>query len=137
MACRADGGLANWELSLGRQRLGLLALQNHPRFLQNLAMPHLRSATNQLDIAALDILRDRERGVPRFNEFRRQYGLHQLTSFDDFVNVNDTPAVKAEQAKLVKVMRDVYGQHICDRTKKITYAQRNDDGTEIDDCLGK
>jgi len=75
----ADGGLANWALSLGRQRLGLLALQNHPRFLQNLAMPHLRSATTQLDIAALDLIRDRERGVPRFNEFRRQYGLKSLT----------------------------------------------------------
>jgi len=132
-----ERGLANWGLSMGRQRLGALALQNHPRFLQNLKMNRLHSPTQTIDVAALDILRDRERGVPRFNEFRRQYGLHQLTSFDDFVNVNDTPAVKAEQAKLVKVMRDVYGQHICDRTKKITYAQRNDDGTEIDDCLGK
>src|SRR5207247_11148961 len=82
----ADGGLANWALSFGRQRLGLLALQNHPRFLQNLAMPQLRSATNQLDIAALDLIRDRERGVPRFNEFRRQYGLKSLTDFDDFVD---------------------------------------------------
>ena len=31
-------------------------------------------------------MRDRERGVPRFNEFRRQYGLRQLTSFDDFID---------------------------------------------------
>ena len=129
--------MANLGLSLGRQRLGALALQNNPRFLQNLKMDRLHSPTQTIDVAALDILRDRERGVPRFNEFRRQYGLHQLTSFDDFINVNDTAAAQAEQAKLAKVMREVYGQHHCDRTKKITYAQRNNDGTEIDDCLGK
>jgi len=132
-----ERGMANWGLSLGRQRLGALALQNNPRFLQNLKMDRLHSPTQTIDVAALDILRDRERGVPRFNEFRRQYGLHQLTSFDDFINVNDTAAAQAEQAKLVKIMREVYGQHHCDRTKKITYAQRNNDGTEIDDCLGK
>ncbi len=132
-----ERGLANWGLSMGRQRLGALALQNHPRFLQNLKMDRLHSPTKTIDVAALDILRDRERGVPRFNEFRRQYGLHQLTSFDDFINRNDTPLAQAEQAKLANLMREVYGQHRCDRTKKITYAQRNNDGTEIDDCLGK
>ena len=31
-------GLANWAISMGRQRLGLLWLQNHARFLQNLPM---------------------------------------------------------------------------------------------------
>ena len=36
---------ANWALSMGRQRLGLLTLHNHPQFLQNLKMPRLESAT--------------------------------------------------------------------------------------------
>ena len=31
-----QGGLSNWAVSLGRQRLGLLLLRNHPQFLQNL-----------------------------------------------------------------------------------------------------
>jgi hypothetical protein len=31
-------GPANWALSLERQRLGKLTLQNHPSFLQNLSM---------------------------------------------------------------------------------------------------
>jgi hypothetical protein len=34
-------GLENWALSMGRQRLGLLYLQNHPEFLQNLMMGRL------------------------------------------------------------------------------------------------
>jgi len=131
-----ERGLANWGLSLGRQRLGALALQNHPRFLQNLRMERLKTATKSIDVAALDILRDRERGVPRFNEFRRQYGLHQLTSFDDFINTRDTEEAQIEQSSLVRILREVYGQHRCDKRLTITSAQRNDDGTPIDDCLG-
>src|SRR5262249_44647206 len=64
-----DSGLADWALTMGRQRLGLLLLNNHPQFLQNLDLaPRLDS---KIDVAALDIIRDREHGVPRFNEFRR------------------------------------------------------------------
>src|SRR3989442_905980 len=134
----ADGGLANWALSMGRQRLGLLALQNHPRFLQNLALPHLRSATNQLDIAALDLIRDRERGVPRFNEFRRQDGLKQLTGLVAFVDqrLPSDPPAPACQVRLAALLREVYGQHRCDAGKIITEAQLNDDGSRINDCLG-
>lgn len=131
-------GLANWALSMGRQRLGLLTLQNQPQFLQNLPMPRLQTATNKLDVVALDLIRDRERGVPRFNEFRRQYGLKQLTRFDDFIDPRlpkDSPE-RAEQARLVGLLREVYGQHICDASKVITSAQVNDDGTPITDCLG-
>ena len=123
-------GLANWALSMGRQRLGALTLQNHPQFLQNLKMPRLQSPTQQIDVAALDLIRDRERGVPRYNEFRRQYGLKQLTSFDDFVDTRlprISPA-RREQEQLVKTLREVYGQHPCDSSKKITEAQLNDDG---------
>lgn len=131
-------GLANWALSMGRQRLGALTLQNHPQFLQNLMTPRLQSLTQQIDIAALDLIRDRERGVPRYNEFRRQYGLKQLTSFDDFVDTRlpqDSPA-RREQAQLVNTLREVYGQHPCDSSKKITEARLNDDGSPINDCLG-
>ena len=143
-------GLANWALSMGRQRLGLLTLGNHPRFLQNLKMERLTSPTQKIDITALDIIRDRERGIPRFNEFRRQYGLRQLTEFDDFVDkrLETAPpgetekqrksreAMVAEQHRWVELLREVYGQHECDASKIITEAQLTKDGIEIDDCLG-
>lgn len=137
-AAMRQKGLTNWALSMGRQRAGELTLQNHPQFLQNLKMPHLQSATRQIDAAALDLIRDRERGIPRYNEFRRQYGLKQLTSFDDFIDPRlpkDSP-VRREQEQLVKTLREVYGQHRCDETKKITNAQLNDDKSFINDCLG-
>jgi hypothetical protein len=79
-------GMANWALSMGRQRLGMLTLQNHPQFLQNLSLPRLQSATRKIDVVALDIVRDRERGIPRFNEISRNYSLKQLSICYDFVD---------------------------------------------------
>lgn len=144
-------GLANWALSMGRQRLGALTLLNHPQFLQNL---RIDDRERQIDVAALDIIRDRERGIPPFNEFRRQYGLRALTSFDDFIDkrleasANHDPAKQREldrQRDIVARLREVYGSHICrkfrivdgkEEPNRITNAQVNEDGTPIDDCLG-
>jgi Animal haem peroxidase len=135
------GGMANWGLSLGRQRLGILTLHNHPQFMQNILLPRLDSPTKQIDLAALDIIRDREHGVPRFNEFRRQYGLRQLTSYDDFMDpaVRVLPAdnpTRISQQQAVDQLRQVYGTHVCDASKVITDAQVNEDKTPINDCLG-
>jgi len=133
-----EHGMASWALSLGRQRAGRLALHNHPQFLQNLRLPRLRSETGMVDVAALDIIRDRERGVPRFNEFRRQYGLPQLRSFDDFIDPQlprGSPE-RAEQERSAATLRDIYGQHRCNATKIITTAQLDEAGKPITDCLG-
>jgi hypothetical protein len=131
-------GLADWGLSMGRQRLGTLSLHNHPQFMQNIKLPRLDSPTQQIDIAALDLIRDREHGVPRFNEFRRQYGLRQLTSYDDFIDrsPNADPSAIEQQKETVAQLREVYGTHVCDASKVITDAQVNEDGSPIDDCLG-
>ena len=131
-------GLADWALSMGRQRAGKLTLQNHPQFLQNLSLPRLKSATGKVDVLALDIIRDRERGVPRYNEFRRQYGLSQLRSFDHLIDPSlpEGSPQKTEQQRIVAILREVYGQHKCDASKIITTAQMNSDGTKINDCLG-
>jgi Animal haem peroxidase len=133
-----SAGIANWAVSLGRQRSGTLTLNNHPQFLQSLPMPRLHAGTNLVDVAALDILRDRERGVPRFNEFRRQLGLRQLTSFDDFTDVSAKPgsAERASQDAMIHTLREVYGQHICDASKTITDAQPDGRGDPLNDCLG-
>ena len=101
-------------------------------------MPRLGTETNKVDVAALDIIRDRERGVPRFNEFRRQYGLQQLTRFDDFVDQSLPPDsnLRAAQKARVQALREVYGQHDCDETKIISRAQRGANGAFPNDCLG-
>jgi Animal haem peroxidase len=131
-------GIANWGLSMGRQRLGLLTLHNSPVFLQNIKLPRFDTPTQQVDVPALDLIRDREHGVPRFNEFRRQYGLRQLTSYDDFADRRlplDSP-IRKQQEETIAQLREVYGTHVCDASKVITDAQVNDDGSPINDCLG-
>ena len=137
-AAMEQGGLADWALTMGRQRLGALTLQNSPAFLQNLPIPRLGSKTGLVDVVALDLVRDRERGVPRFNEFRRQYSLRSLTGFDDFVDrhLPDGSAERKRQETLVGKLREIYGQHRCDASKVITDAQLNEDGSPINDCLG-
>ena len=62
-----------------------------------------------------------------------------MTGFDDFVDTR-RPSGNAErkrQEAYVKVLREVYGQHVCDASKVITNAQLNDDGSPINDCLGR
>src|SRR5262249_56836300 len=58
---------------------GALRLNNYPYFLQNLN----RDDGSRFDLAAVDILRDRERGVPRYNEFRRQLRKEPVKSFEE------------------------------------------------------
>ena len=37
-------------------------------------------------MAAVDIVRDRERGLPRYNQARRQYGLRPAETFADITS---------------------------------------------------
>jgi hypothetical protein len=68
--------------SFGICHPGALTLHNFPRHLQNLT----RDDGERLDLAAVDILRDRERGVPRYNQFRRLLRKEPVKSFDDLTD---------------------------------------------------
>ena len=71
--------------SFGTCHPGAITLHNFPRLLQNLR----RDDGEHLDLAAVDIFRDRERGVPRYNRFRRLLRKDPVTSFDE---ITDNPA---------------------------------------------
>lgn len=81
--------------SFGRSHPGALRLHNYPRFLQNLE----RENGDRFDLATIDILRDRERGVPRYNDFREGIGKTRLTSFRE---ISDDPEIQRE-------LEDIYG----------------------------
>ncbi len=68
--------------SFGTQHPGQLVLNNFPHFMQEMSIP----GNPLFDMGAVDILRARERGVPRYNEFRRQLGLKPIRTFDDLFN---------------------------------------------------
>ena len=87
-------GLGTLLYSFGVGKPGALVLNNYPKMMQSIPTPH-----GLVDLGAIDVLRDRERGVPRYNEFRRQLSLRPLTSIDEI-----TPDLDA-----VKKLKDVYG----------------------------
>ena len=90
----AEVSMADLFYSFGKQHPGLLVLNNYPRFMQELSVP----GHPVFDLGAVDILRARERGVPRYNEFRRQLGLKPIKSFDELTS----------DAEQVQKLREVY-----------------------------
>ena len=81
--------------SFGVSHPGAVTLHNYPKHLQNLT----RDDGEHLDLAAVDIFRDRERGVPRYNQFRRLLHKDPVKSFDE---LTDNPVWR-------KQIKDVYG----------------------------
>ena len=78
MAERIDLGDAFY--SFGVAYPGALVLNNYPRFLQQFQRP---DNDQLMDLAATDILRSRELGVPRYNQFRRLLHLKPAQRFED------------------------------------------------------
>ena len=84
-----EHGLPSLFYSFGRAHPGSLSLRNYPLFMTNMKVPENPRNSRTVDLAALEIIRDRERGVPRYNEFRRQVGLKPIRKFEDlFIDEN-------------------------------------------------
>jgi hypothetical protein len=81
--------------SFGTMHPGAITLHNYPKFLQHFDRPD----GSLIDLAAIDVLRTRERGVPRYNQFRRLFHLNPVSTFEE---MTDNPAW-AEQ------LRKIYG----------------------------
>ena len=62
-----------------------MRLHNYPNHLRKLK----RFDGTTVDLATIDILRDRERGVPRYNAFRRLFHLPQADSFEKLTDNRD------------------------------------------------
>jgi hypothetical protein len=91
----SEVSMADLFYSFGRSHPGAITLHNYPRYLQ-----HFDRADGELiDLASIDVLRIRERGVPRYNEFRRLFHLNPVQTFEE---LTDNP-VWAEE------LRRIYG----------------------------
>ncbi|MBO0683825.1 MAG: peroxidase [Candidatus Dormibacteraeota bacterium] len=89
-------GLGDLLYSFGTANPGAITLHNFPQ-----AMLELRKPDGTLvDLAATDILRVRERGVPRYNEFRKLMHKRPVASFEELTGDPGT----AEE------LRRVYGE---------------------------
>jgi hypothetical protein len=65
--------------SIGKASAGAVCLHNYPNSLRNLT----RIDGQVTDLATLDIVRDRERGVPRYNDFREALRMPRRKTFED------------------------------------------------------
>ena len=79
-----ETSMADVLYSFGRMNPGAITLHNYPRYLQDFH----RADGEHIDLASIDVVRLRERGVPRYNEFRR---LLHLKAYDTFEQMADTP----------------------------------------------
>jgi len=91
-------GMSDLFYTFGRSYPGAITLHNYPSHLQNLT----RDDGEHLDLAAVDIFRDRERGVPRYNQFRRLLHKDPVASFEE---LTDNPQWREE-------IRTVYGNDL-------------------------
>ena len=67
--------------SVGTSHPGALVLHNFPNMLRKLPVNPDKGVYS--DLAAIDILRDRERGIPRYCAFRRMMGMKTPKSFEE------------------------------------------------------
>ncbi|MEZ5857364.1 MAG: peroxidase family protein, partial [Hyphomicrobiaceae bacterium] len=76
--------------SFATMNIGALRLHNFPNTLRRLTLqgpnPHV------IDLAATDIIRDRERGVPRYCEMRRQLRMPVPTNFKELTGGDEDAA---------------------------------------------
>jgi hypothetical protein len=87
-------GMENALYSFGRMNPGAITLHNFPRAMQHL----VELDGTEVDLAALDLMRTRERGVPRYNAFRRSLHKPPIRRFEE---LSDRP-------QWVEEIRSVY-----------------------------
>ena len=81
--------------TFGVSNPGAIQLHNFPRFLQQFE----RADGTTVDLAAMDVLRTRERGVPRYNRFRELFHKNPVRTFEEL-----TPNTRWQEE-----LRSVYG----------------------------
>ena len=88
-------GLDNALYSFGIAHPGAITLNNYPNSLRN--FPRLKEPP--IDLAVVDIVRERRRGIPRYNDFRAGLGKPRLRSWDQL----------SDNAETRDRIREVYG----------------------------
>ena len=88
--------------SFGVSNPGAITIHNFPNFLRQFNRVTSTDEIETVDLAAIDVMRDRERGVPRYNRFRQFFHKKPIQSFDELAN--------PLHPNLPQELREVYGQ---------------------------
>ncbi|KAJ9540707.1 hypothetical protein OSB04_027213 [Centaurea solstitialis] len=97
-------GFTTTMVSMGYQACGVLGLFNYPTWLRNIVPQNLDGTDrlDHIDLASLDIYRDRERNVPRYNDFRRSLFMIPISKWDDLTNCT----------KAIDMLHEVYDDDV-------------------------
>ncbi|XAR68387.1 hypothetical protein NMG60_11003488 [Bertholletia excelsa] len=97
-------GMEKMLVSLGHQACGAVTLWNYPSWMRNLVVHDIDGddRPDPVDLAALEIYRDRERGVARYNEFRRNLLMVPIDRWEDLT----------DDYRVVEALREVYGEDV-------------------------
>ncbi len=88
-----NAGFDNVLYSLQKDKAGQIAAHNDPNFMRDL---NIRG--NHIDLTAIDILRGREKHLPRYNEYLREMHMPPVKSFEELIP--DNPKMREEVRKV-------------------------------------
>ncbi len=103
----AELGWADVIYTLGTSYPGAITMHNFPQTLQRFERENGRI----IDLAATDIIRDRERGVPRYNDFREMLHRGRARSFEELTGAN-RPGAAPIRRQWAEEIREVYDDEI-------------------------
>jgi hypothetical protein len=102
--------MTNLFYSFGTSNPGALTLHNYPRALQH----RTEQDGITFDLATTEILRDRERGVPRYNRFRQFVHRPPVTSFEELTSnpawVEELRRIYNNDINMVDLMIGLYAE---------------------------
>jgi hypothetical protein len=99
------GSMTDLIYSFGITNPGALVLRNFPNWMRKLRRMKGGRVDEIIDLATIDIVRDRERGVPRYNRFRELFHLPRYRSLDQMIRQSKQ---LREDAKLADELRTIY-----------------------------
>ncbi|THU47473.1 hypothetical protein C4D60_Mb09t15900 [Musa balbisiana] len=100
-------GFGRQVMSMGHQACGALELWNHPFYFRDLSAQNVDGTerSDHVDTPVLEIqtvYRDRERRVPRYNQFRRKLMMIPISKWEDLTDGKEA----------IETMREIYGDDV-------------------------
>ncbi|GJT16687.1 alpha-dioxygenase 1-like protein [Tanacetum coccineum] len=97
-------GFTRQMVSMGHQASGALELWNYPLWLRDVVPQNVDGTDrpDHVDLPSLEIYRDRERNVARYNEFRRSLFLIPISKWEDLT----------DDQEAIKTLREVYDDDV-------------------------
>ncbi|XP_024991524.1 alpha-dioxygenase 1-like [Cynara cardunculus var. scolymus] len=100
----SEFGFTTQMVSMGHQACGALELWNYPLWLRDVIPQNVDGTdrSSPVDLASLEIYRDRERNIPRYNEFRRLLFLIPISKWNDLT----------DNKEAIDTLHEVYGDNV-------------------------